>query len=528
MGYTQTFGGNTIYAASQTYLAVTFSVDLELRWPREQQLGGPVVSDIMDLDATVASLSVNLDDARTVSKGLQAMFVNVGANDFTVQDATGGTIITVQPGQAWVAYLTNNITEAGTWRTFQLGATIAVADAAALAGAGIKAIATTLNQMIQSDVEPATPFDVVNADRAKALVYTTGVGTANLPDAATVGADWFFMLCNQGSGDLTVTPVAGTIDGAATLVLSVGESATLFTDGANWFTIGFGQANASSFDFVQIAVPGTGDYTLSGVELNRVAYEFTGILTGDRTIIVPAAVQQYWVTNSTTGAFSFFVQTAAQVVPVEILQGDRAILYCNGTDVVNANSATVTFPIAVSQGGTGANTAAGARTNLSVPPLSRQIISGAGLTGGGDLSADRTLVVGAGIGIVANADDVAVDRASLTPTTAVGYLDVPVNSQSGNYTLVIGDRGTCIYHPSGGGAGDTFTIPANGTVAFPIGTVITFINDDSSNISIAITTDTMTMAGTTLTGTRTLGENGWATAIKVTSTTWIISGTRLT
>lgn len=42
---------------------------------------------------------------------------------------------------------------------------------------------------------------------------------------------------------------------------------------------------------------------------------------------------------------------------------------------------------------------------------SRQIISGNGLTGGGDLSADRTLAVGAGTGIIVNADDVALDTA---------------------------------------------------------------------------------------------------------------------
>lgn len=110
----------------------------------------------------------------------------------------------------------------------------------------------------------------------------------------------------------------------------------------------------------------------------------------------------------------------------------------------------------------------------------------------------------------------------------VGYKGIPQNSQSGNYTLVLGDAATHIYHPSGGGAGDTFTIPANASVAYPVGTVVTFINDDSNSISVAITSDTMTLAGTTTTGTRTLAENGIATAIKVTSTTWIINGTAIT
>ena len=152
------------------------------------------------------------------------------------------------------------------------------------------------------------------------------------------------------------------------------------------------------------------------------------------------------------------------------------------------------------------------------------VTAGSGLTGGGDISATRTVNVGAGTGIVVNADDVAVDRASTTNTTAVGYLDIPDNSQSANYTLVIGDRGKMIVHPNGGGAGDTFTIPANASVAFPIGTAITILNLDTNNLSIAITTDTMTIAGTTTVGTRTLAQNGMATILKTTSTGWLITG----
>lgn len=111
----------------------------------------------------------------------------------------------------------------------------------------------------------------------------------------------------------------------------------------------------------------------------------------------------------------------------------------------------------------------------------------------------------------------------------IGYQNIPQNSQSGNYTLVIGDAGKHIYHASGAGAGDTYTIPANSSVAFPVGTTITFANRDTTNsVSIAITTDTLTMAGTGTTGTRTLAPYGIATAMKITSTEWLISGTGLT
>ena len=110
-------------------------------------------------------------------------------------------------------------------------------------------------------------------------------------------------------------------------------------------------------------------------------------------------------------------------------------------------------------------------------------------------------------------------------TNAVGFLAIPQNSQSVDYTCVLGDAVKHIYQT---GASKTVTIPANGSVAYGVGTAITFIATNATGCSIAITTDTMTLAGSTTTGTRTLAQNGVATAIKVTSTSWIISGMGLT
>ena len=111
----------------------------------------------------------------------------------------------------------------------------------------------------------------------------------------------------------------------------------------------------------------------------------------------------------------------------------------------------------------------------------------------------------------------------------VGFLNIPQNSESAAYTLVLGDSGYHIFHPSADTSARTWTIPANSSVAFPIGTAITFINQNGAGvITIAITTDTMRLAGAGTTGSRTLAANGVATAIKITSTEWIISGTGLT
>lgn len=114
-------------------------------------------------------------------------------------------------------------------------------------------------------------------------------------------------------------------------------------------------------------------------------------------------------------------------------------------------------------------------------------------------------------------------------TLSVGYLGIPQNSQSAAYTCVMTDSGKHIYHPSADTTARTFTIPANSSVAYPIGTAITFINDSSAGvITIAITTDTLVLAGAGTTGSRTLAANGNATAVKITSTRWQISGVGLT
>jgi hypothetical protein len=106
---------------------------------------------------------------------------------------------------------------------------------------------------------------------------------------------------------------------------------------------------------------------------------------------------------------------------------------------------------------------------------------------------------------------------------------IPQNSQSTAYTAVLSDSGKHLLHPSADTTARTFTIPANSSVAYPIGTAITFVNQASAGVmTIAITTDTMRLAGAGTTGSRTLAANGIATCLKLTATEWIISGTGLT
>ena len=115
-------------------------------------------------------------------------------------------------------------------------------------------------------------------------------------------------------------------------------------------------------------------------------------------------------------------------------------------------------------------------------------------------------------------------------TLNIGYLNIPQNSQSAAYELVLGDSGKHIYHPAADTTARTWTIPANASVAFPIGTAVVFDNDFGAGaLTIAITSDTLVLVGTVgSTGSRTLASGGQATAIKVTATRWRITGVGLT
>ena len=107
----------------------------------------------------------------------------------------------------------------------------------------------------------------------------------------------------------------------------------------------------------------------------------------------------------------------------------------------------------------------------------------------------------------------------------IGWRDCPQNAKTANYQLLISDRGKQVLM---NGTSLTLTIPANGTVAFPLGTTIMVVNSNATSLTVAITTDTMTLANSTTTGSRTLAQNGLATLTKVGASNWLIAGTGVT
>jgi hypothetical protein len=363
--YTQIFGGTTIYPSDVSYLALALTADTALDWPLESNTLLQPAARIIDVTPTGA-YAISLPPADETGSGQTILFNNLGPDTITVKNSVGGTLLSIGQGEQWQIYLTDNTTAAGTWRTFRYGASTAQAQASALAGYGLTATGSTLSQ--------STPVTLFNSsytagvpDRAKMLVWTGGLGILTLPTASSVGSDWFIAVRNGGAGNLTIDPQGlETINGAASLTLTPGDSATVVTDGTSWYTLGLGQSAVFAFDYTSINLGGlSGNYTLSGAELNRIAYEFTGAIVGNIEIIVPKTTQQYWVTNSTTGgSFTLRVRTSTQTPGVLVTRGGRAILYCDGNNVVDADTGGIAVPIGIADGGTGATTAGSALVNL--------------------------------------------------------------------------------------------------------------------------------------------------------------------
>lgn len=376
MAFTETFGGTTIYPSDVSYRAISLSANQTLAWPLEVATSGNVVAQIMDVTPSAGGFTINMPPGNEASPGETALFFNAGSHNFTVADNLGNTIVSIAPGLAYQVYLRTNTTVAGTWRTTQFGAGTSSATAGSLVGAGIKAINTTLNQSM-TVTSLAVDYTAGAADRSFAFLWTGGAGTITLPSASSVGNDWFFHIRNGGTGAISIVTSGGElINGTANVDFNPGDSAIVVCDGFGYFTIGFGQAPEFLFDYVSIDLTGqSSPYTLAGSNLNRIAYQFSGTLTANMEVIVPATIQQYWVGNFTTGgSYTVTIKTSGGTGTV-VFRDARSILYCNGTDVVDADTGGISIPILVSQGGTGATNASSARTNLGATSIGNALFT---------------------------------------------------------------------------------------------------------------------------------------------------------
>lgn len=497
MAYTSTFGGTTIYPSDVSYLALALTEDTTLQWPLEASTGNDIAARIIDVTPTGA-YSVIMPPADQTGTGQVTTFRNIGPATITIKNNAGGTLLSIAQGLTYTLYLTDNSTVAGSWRSFQAGASTAQAQASDLAGYGLVAQGSVLSQS-----EPVTLFNsdftLGAADRASVYVWTGGLGTLTLPSASAVGNNWFVSVRNNGEGDLTIAvPGSEEINGALSLTLRPDDSAIVNTDGTDFFTVGYGQQAVFAFDYTSIDLTGqSSPYVLAGAELNRIAYKFVGTLTSNIDIEMPNTVQQYWVSNDTTGgSYTLSIGATGQSPYIDVPRGSRGIYYCDGTNVVKADTASISLPIAINDGGTGANTAGGALVNLGGTSVGIAVFNAAS-------EAAARLAIGAVIGTDVQAYD--ADLAALAANSTNG-LWARTGAGTGAARTITGTTNEITATNGDGVSGNpTLSLPSSLTFTGKTITGGTFGGATYNGLTITTTTGTLTITnGKTLSASNTL------------------------
>jgi hypothetical protein len=214
--------------------------------------------------------------------------------------------------------------------------------------------------------------------------------------------------------------------------------------------------------YVTVPMAGTGDYTLSTAngstdEARRAIIKFTGIMTVNRNVVLPASSKIYFVHNVTTGGYTITLKVGAGAT-VALASGEKLIVYCDGTDVVNMTNFTALL--------SGNNTYSGTNTFSASNTFSAdQNMTGIRAIGAGGIiiknSAGTTVAtIGASAGTLAsfagNVSALAMDWAKAADLASASTVNI--GAASGNYVHITG----------------TTTITAFDTVAAGITRIVRF------------------------------------------------------
>ena len=353
---------------------------------------------------------------------------------------------------------------------------LAVADG----GTGASTAQAALNNLLPNQASANTKYlqsDGTNASWDAITVSTSDItGTLAVTNGGTGQTSYTDgqLLIGNSTGN-TLTKASLTAGSGVTITPGAGSIQIAFTGPGAGSVTSASVVSANGFAGTVATATSTPAITLST--------SVTGVLKGNGTAISAATAGTDYVTPTGTETLTNKTLTLPIIASI-------------------SNTGTLTLP-------TSTDTLVGRDTTdtltnktLTSPPLTTPVL---GTPSSGTLSS-----------------------CTVDGTDSVGFRNIPQNSQSVAYTLVLADAGKHIFHPSGDANARTFTIPANSSVAYAIGTAITFINMTSQVVTIAITTDTMYLSSAGTTGSRSLAQYGSATAIKITSTNWLISGSGLT
>lgn len=441
----QVFGAGAVQTAYVSYLLIDLTAaplgNQVLVWPTSY-VDVPYTQNGINYNVLAASIDVitgannqykiTLPDATQSTVGANFIITNVGASPFRLYKQSGGLLLTVPPppppsppplpnafaNSYWIQ-LTDNSTPDGKWKIVQFGAGTSSAQASVLAGTGLKTLGPVFPQTVDTlntnipvkQKTQADAYTIQASDGASLLLWKGGAGNITLPLATAVTSGFYVSFNNQGSGELTIIAAGGaTIDRplAFSLKVEIRQSLTLISDGANWWSLGFGQndqlptlfgdGNAALPSIAFALQPSTGIYrdtflgfSVNGTQIANISIDGLN-MAGGKTITIPDSSNIATTTLSTNLAYaSLGWQNGANTGNIQLIgtntssklsvisgvlgfnldiaaNATTAVISYHGVPAINIdNSGVVTLPAAplpIGSGGTGATTAMAAMNTL--------------------------------------------------------------------------------------------------------------------------------------------------------------------
>lgn len=138
------------------------------------------------------------------------------------------------------------------------GAGLSVAGVGSSGGTG--ATSVTLTSVQPVNVQTGTTYTLLSTDNAKLVTFSNTAAVAVTVPAPTVNfaAGYSLSLLNLNSGVVTLTPISGTINGAASLAVPFNSGGRLISDGTNWYFVnGASGTNTSSVGYSNLSISNT-------------------------------------------------------------------------------------------------------------------------------------------------------------------------------------------------------------------------------------------------------------------------------
>jgi len=279
----------------------------------------------------------------------------------------------------------------------------------------------------------------------------------------------------------------------------------------------WGDKTNSNWNLIQQAVAGYQSIALTSTtttlamtnatisNARNMVLEFTGTLTGNSTVQLPAGIEKmYFVKDSTTHAGYTLTFKVASGTGFNLTSGKIYGAYSDGTNMSSIDLSNLGGTMTIDQ-------------VLTYGSTTAQSLTVGSLTATNAISSNTLITTTATATTLTGTTISCVTLTGATNNDSKGNLrNVPLNVATSAYTLTLTDNGTCVSTSS------NVIVPPS---VFSVGQNVVIYNDSAADITLTQSSGvTMFQVGTANTGNRTLAQRGLATIYCVTTNTFVITG----